>query len=76
MMPEEVVQAAIDLKAKKLLPVHWGKFALSLHDWDDPIIRVTAESRIKNMPLLHPLIGEAIDLNDPHTPDEWWKHVQ
>ena len=29
MMPEETVQAAIDLKAKKLLPVHWAKFSLS-----------------------------------------------
>ena len=26
MMPEETVQAAVDLKAKALLPVHWGKF--------------------------------------------------
>ena len=24
MMPEETVQAAVDLKAKKLLPVHWA----------------------------------------------------
>lgn len=28
MMPEETVQAAVDLKAKLLLPVHWGKFTL------------------------------------------------
>lgn len=31
MMPEQTVQAAIDLKAKMLMPVHWGKFALALH---------------------------------------------
>ncbi len=32
MMPEETVQAAVDLKAKQLLPVHWGKFAwLCIH---------------------------------------------
>jgi L-ascorbate metabolism protein UlaG (beta-lactamase superfamily) len=42
MSPEEVVQAAIDLKAKRLLPVHWGKFALALHSWDEPIIRLSS----------------------------------
>lgn len=31
MMPEQTVQAAIDLKAKILMPVHWAKFALALH---------------------------------------------
>src|SRR5690606_17606068 len=34
MMPEETVQAALDLNAKRLFPVHWGKFSLALHDWD------------------------------------------
>jgi L-ascorbate metabolism protein UlaG (beta-lactamase superfamily) len=33
MMPEQTVQASIDLKAKVLLPVHWGKFRLALHPW-------------------------------------------
>ena len=28
MSPEETVQAAIDLQAKELMPVHWGKFSL------------------------------------------------
>jgi len=28
MMPEETVQAALDLQAKVFLPVHWGKFTL------------------------------------------------
>ena len=40
MMPEETVQASLDLKAKTLLPVHWGKFSLALHPWNEPIERV------------------------------------
>ncbi len=32
MMPEEAVQATIDLNAKVLIPVHWSKFSLALHD--------------------------------------------
>jgi L-ascorbate metabolism protein UlaG (beta-lactamase superfamily) len=72
MLPEEVVQAAIDLKGKVLLPVHWAKFSLGLHSWDEPITRVTAEASKKNMPVIHPMIGEATDLNHIPETKEWW----
>ncbi len=62
MMPEEVIQAGIDLKAKTILPVHWSKFSLSLHAWDEPIIRITAESKRLNLPIITPIIGAATDL--------------
>ena len=45
MMPEETAQAAVDLKAKSLLPVHWGKFSLALHAWDEPIKRVLEKAK-------------------------------
>src|SRR5450755_2429245 len=60
MTPEESVQAALDLGARKLLPVHWAKFSLSLHAWDEPIIRIKKESAVKNMTLLHPKISEVV----------------
>ncbi len=72
MMPEETVQAAIDLKAKVLLPVHWAKFSLSLHAWDEPITRVVAEASKMGMPILHPMIGEAINLNGNNEHKQWW----
>ena len=73
MMPEEVVQAGIDLKAKRILPVHWAKFSLALHDWDDSIKRVAAEAAKRNVPLIHPMIGEAVDLDNPVSSEKWWK---
>jgi L-ascorbate metabolism protein UlaG (beta-lactamase superfamily) len=73
MMPEEVVQASEDLNAKVLLPVHWGKFSLALHDWDDPILRVVKESKRRNIPILHPLIGEEVNLNDTLVSTGWWE---
>jgi L-ascorbate metabolism protein UlaG (beta-lactamase superfamily) len=76
MMPEEVVQAAEDLYAKKLLPVHWAKFSLSLHDWDEPIKRVTAEATKKNFPIIHPMIGEAVDLNGNKIFSRWWENIK
>jgi len=72
MMPEETVQAALDLNAKRLFPVHWGKFSLALHDWDEPIIKVVEESIKKNLPLVHPMIGEPVYLNDSLEYKKWW----
>jgi len=75
MMPEETVQAGLDLKANKILPVHWAKFSLSLNDWDDSIKRVTAEASKKNMLLVHPMIGEEVDLNGPMKFSRWWENI-
>jgi len=76
MMPGEVVQAAQDLQAKKFIPVHWGKFSLSLHNWDEPIIRVTEESKRQNVPIISPMIGQAVDLKGNYILSEWWKKVE
>lgn len=75
MMPEEAVQAAIDLNAKALVPVHWSKFSLALHDWDDSIIRVTKESKRKNLSLINPMIGEEVDLKATGVYTNWWEKV-
>jgi L-ascorbate metabolism protein UlaG (beta-lactamase superfamily) len=76
MMPEEVVQAAIDLKAKRLLPVHWSKFSLSTHAWDEPITRVTKEALKKGVEVVHPMIGEALYLKNPRPSAMWWEAVE
>lgn len=76
MMPEEVVQAGIDLQAKMILPVHWAKFTLGNHAWDDPIIRVLRAGTEKNIPILHPMIGETLDLDRVQTFIRWWEQVQ
>jgi L-ascorbate metabolism protein UlaG (beta-lactamase superfamily) len=73
MMPEEVVQAAEDLKAFRLMPVHWGKFSLALHDWDEPIRRVIKEAGKRKMPLLHPAIGEPVYLDYISPSSNWWE---
>jgi len=73
MMPEQSVQAAIDIKTKLMLPIHWGSFALSLHDWNEPIIRAKKQASSLNLKLTTPRIGESLYLNMPNTPnDTWW----
>ncbi|MDP4262862.1 MAG: MBL fold metallo-hydrolase [Bacteroidota bacterium] len=75
MMPEETVQAAADLKAKVLLPVHWGKFAISLHPWDEPIKRVIAKASELNVKVTTPMIGEPVILDSSYPRQQWWLTV-
>ncbi|HTE33342.1 MAG TPA: MBL fold metallo-hydrolase [Chryseolinea sp.] len=77
MMPEQTVQAAIDLRAKSLMPVHWGKFTLALHAWNEPADRVYVESKKRNVRLITPKIGELVNLKDStriYRP--WWMELQ
>jgi L-ascorbate metabolism protein UlaG (beta-lactamase superfamily) len=76
MMPEEVLQASTDLNAKRLLPVHHSKFALSIHSWNEPLNKISALNESENIPLLTPKIGEKVILdNSSQKFTEWWKQM-
>jgi L-ascorbate metabolism protein UlaG (beta-lactamase superfamily) len=75
MVPEQTVQAGIDLKAKVFMPVHWGKFTLAFHSWDDPIKRVTAEGARRNVTMTTPKIGEPVVLGTALPKTAWWEQV-
>ena len=64
MTPAEVLQAAKDLRAKRVLPVHSSKFALGNHAWDTPLKTLTELNEKENIPLLTPMIGQQVNLKD------------
>ncbi len=72
MIPEETAQAALDLHAKVLMPVHWSKFTLALHPWYEPIERVTKAATQQNLPYTTPKIGEKIVLGSALPQTKWW----
>jgi L-ascorbate metabolism protein UlaG (beta-lactamase superfamily) len=72
MMPEEMVQAAVDLKAKEVLPVHWGKFRLSMHPWNEPVKRVLAKAKELNILIKTPMIGEPFIIGSQFSKTNWW----
>ncbi|MCZ4243633.1 MBL fold metallo-hydrolase [Pedobacter punctiformis] len=72
MFPEETVQAAKDLGAKILMPVHWGKFSLAMHAWYEPITRVVAEAEKQNFKIITPRLGETVILNQSYPVEQWW----
>jgi L-ascorbate metabolism protein UlaG (beta-lactamase superfamily) len=77
MMPDEVLTAAKELRAKRLFPVHSSKFALSLHAWDDPLKDITEFNKQVNLPLVTPMIGEVVNLKDTaQVFSKWWEGVR
>ena len=71
--PEEVLKAAKDLNATQIFPVHSSKFALSVHPWDEPLIRLTELNKAKNFKLITPIVGKVVDLKDSTQKfDKWW----
>ena len=61
-MPEQTVQAHIDLNGKTLLPIHWSKYRLSIHSWTEPIERAKAASEENKISLQDVKIGEIVIL--------------
>ncbi|MFL9835256.1 MBL fold metallo-hydrolase [Chryseobacterium terrae] len=73
-LPEDVIQASLDIQAKNIIPVHSGKFALALHPWNEPLQKVTALGKEKNLQILTPKIGEKLDLNNTsYHFQNWWE---
>lgn len=72
-LPEETAQAFIDLKGKKLVPVHWGMFDLSLHSWYEPIERLEEQAKLRNIDLLTPKFGQLVKSKEENIFEKWWK---
>ncbi len=74
MVPEQSVQADLDVNGENMMPMHWGAFILANHGWNEPIKRVLKEADKRDVNMIAPLIGETVlldsDLHIPSTP--WW----
>lgn len=74
MFPNQTVQAALDVKAKRWMPIHWGAYALSIHQWDESVRASSALSANHKLPMLTPVMGQIFD---QHTATEtWWKTIK
>ncbi|MEP1034839.1 MBL fold metallo-hydrolase [Ekhidna sp.] len=73
MFPEETAQAHLDVKGKLLMPIHWGKFDLSLHSWKESVERLSQRAAEENVRLFTPEVGQMIFLSDSNNLDKWWK---
>ncbi|SFD70138.1 L-ascorbate metabolism protein UlaG, beta-lactamase superfamily [Paenibacillus catalpae] len=74
MMPEETVQAHLDVKGKVMIPIHWAAFKLALHDWRDPVERAVHKAKELQVKIATPRIGESVVIGvDTFPTSEWWR---
>ena len=72
MFPNESVQAHIDLQGVMMLPIHNSTFDLSFHPWYEPLDRVTAEAKKRQVKLTTPTVGEVFTVEQSRSLS-WWK---
>lgn len=72
-MPEETAQAGLDVKAKFIMPIHWGAFKMAMHPWTDPVERLMVKASSLKIPVLVPRIGEFVLLHEKEfQTNKWW----
>ena len=70
--PYQTPKAFEELKGKVLVPIHWGAYDLSLHNWYDPIVAIKAEADKHKINLVAPIMGETVIIGQEHKLNEWW----
>jgi L-ascorbate metabolism protein UlaG (beta-lactamase superfamily) len=74
MLPEQSVQAALDVRARVMQPVHWGAFTEAHHAWNEPPKRAAAEAARRQLPLTTPELGQPVTLGAGPLPNAaWWR---
>ena len=76
MSAEDAVRAAHEVKARRVVPVHWGTFNLAFHAWDEPIRRTLAAARSSAVDVVTPRLGEWVDADQPFASRAWWEQVR
>lgn len=76
MKPRHAVQAHIEVRAKRMFPVHWGTFNLAYHDWDEPIKLALAAANTAQIDLVTPRIGEFVVNGKSFHSERWWEQIR
>ena len=75
MTPDNSIQAHIDVEGNTLLPIHWGTFQLSNHDWDEPIKWASTVAEEKNIQMVTPILGQPYVHGQPFDNVSWWTQI-
>jgi L-ascorbate metabolism protein UlaG (beta-lactamase superfamily) len=76
MTPEHGVEAAADVRAPVMVPVHWATFNLAFHPWGEPVERVLVEAQRRGVDVVVPRPGERLDVSAlPTELTYWWRSV-
>ena len=74
MVPEESALAIKELNAKVGIPIHWGAFSLSTHEWNEPPVRIKRAADSLGVKIATPIIGEVMMLDSISVGyNPWWE---
>jgi L-ascorbate metabolism protein UlaG (beta-lactamase superfamily) len=78
MFPDQTYQAAKDINAKAVMPIHWAAFSLSTHPWQEPAERLQSNAESDTLKVIIPQIGEIVRLDyiADRVNDPWWTQIQ
>jgi L-ascorbate metabolism protein UlaG (beta-lactamase superfamily) len=68
----QAAQAAVDLQARLLQPIHWAKFVEADQPWNENIEKLLPAAEKLGIPLNVPRIGEPYTLGDAPRKADWW----
>ncbi len=58
--PTNAARVHQQVRAKTMMPVHWGTFSLALHAWDEPISELLRIAERDDLQILSPMMGETV----------------
>jgi hypothetical protein len=73
--PEQAVEAHRLVRGKRMIPVHWGLLKLAHHSWTEPVERVLAAAKRRNVDVLAPRPGESIEATRSSSRVRWWPEI-
>ncbi len=74
LLPDDLVRAVKELDPGRFFTVHNSKFALAKHAWYEPLDNIANAAEAAGLPLITPMIGEPVYLNDTtQTFRKWWR---
>lgn len=74
--PAHALEALDLLGGGAFLPVHWGTFALAMHDWDEPAETLLTLAPARGAQLLMPRLGEAVEPARGPMAAPWWRGAE
>lgn len=73
LLPEQSTQAAKDVNTEVVVPIHWGKFKLSLHSWTEPVELFLKGAEKHSFKSLTPKPNEIVFLTETLDINRWWR---
>ncbi|MDO5625355.1 MAG: MBL fold metallo-hydrolase [Pseudomonadota bacterium] len=68
--PAQTAQAAATVRARRVMPVHWGAYSMAYHPWDEPVRQSVPAIRALGVNPLTPVLGQVFDAQT--VTSEWY----